>query len=272
MKRLFTVLLTVLLLLSMTACGMGAEKEPEAYVPSTEIEVSLAFINEKATVVTRRLVDQELKAVELACVYYTTSGFQIGTYELVECTFSTQDTLSIWNFDVPSGSVYMDATIAAVTYADGTKETCPGVYTWGNSRDVLNLETYERNIQEMKRLQGAAAENCPAASITLGAVEEGNQKLEITAGEQAISSMVLYALWYDEAGAPIDCGGVFVKNAEKISSGEMAAKESGSYSIEAPEGAAKAKMIIQQVTYADETVWKNDYVYEWAFVNYSAFE
>ncbi len=272
MKKIFAILLAAMLLVSMTACDMGAEKEPEAYVPSTEIEVSLAFVDEKATVVTRRLVDQELKAIDLACAYYTTSGFQIGTYELVECTFSTQDTLSIWNFDVPTGCVYMEATIASVTYPDGTKNTCPGVSTWGESKSILDLQAYDRNIQEMKKLQGVAAESCSAATITLGAIEEGKQKLEITAGEQAIEDMVLYALWYDEAGAPVDCGGIFVKNAESISSGAMEANETGSYSVEAPEGAAKAKFIIRKATFADDTVWENEYYYEWAFVNYSAFE
>lgn len=273
MKKVFAFLLATMLLVSMTACGTtSSQKEPEAYVPSSEIEVALAFVDEEATVLTRRLVEKELKEIELACVYYTQSGFQIGTYELVECTFSTQDTLSIWNFDVPGGCVYMEATIASVTYPDGTKNTCPGVYTWGESKSVLDLKAYDRKVQEMKKLHGAAAENCPAAAITLGVLEEGKQKLEITAGEQAIKDMMLYTLWYDEAGAPVDCDGVFVKNAENITSGEMEAKETATYSIEAPAGAAKAKIIIRKATYADDTVWENAYFYEWAFVNYSAFE
>lgn len=272
MRKAFAILLAVMLLVSMAACGGKVpQKEPEVYVPSEEIEIALAFVDEEAVVVTRRLVEQELKAIELACIYYTQTGLKIGTYETVECTFSTQDTLSIWNFDVPSGSVYMEAIIASVTYPDGTKNTCPGVSAWGE-KPALDLQTLFQNTQEMKEKQGAAAESCPAATITLGAIEEGKQKLEITAGEKAIKDLLLYMLWYDEGGAPVDCDGIFVKNVENITSGELEAKENAAYSIEAPNGAAKAKIIVRKVTYADNTVWENEYFYEWAFVNHNAFE
>ena len=270
MKKVLTILLAAMLLVSMTACGLETT-QPEAYVPSAEIEVALAFVDEEATVVTRRLVEQELKAIELACIYYAQNGYRLGTYELVECTFSTQDTLSIWNFEVPDTCAYMEATVASVTHSDGTKNTCPGVSAWGE-KSVLDLQTYARNTQEMKKLQGTAAESCPAATVTLGALKDGRQKLEITAGEQAIKDMTLYALWYDEAGAPVDCDGIFVKNAETISSGEMDAKETAAYSIEAPAGAAKAKLIIRKVNFTDDTSWENAYLYEWAFVNHIVFE
>lgn len=273
MKKIFALLLAMLLLVSMTACGMTvAEKEPEAYVPSTDIEVALAFVDDEAVVVTRRLVDKELKSIDLACVYYTMSGYQIDTYELIECTFSTQETMSIWKFDTPSGCVYMEATIASVTYADGTKKTCPGVSTWGESKSTLDLQAYDRKLQDMKKLQCVAAENSPGATVTLGAVEDGKQKLEITAGEKAIHDLTLYVLWYDESGAPVPCGGAFVKNVESVTSGELEAGEKGAYSIEAPTDAAKAKIIIRKLNFTDNTQWNNEYFYEWAFVNYSAFE
>ena len=275
MKKIFAILLATMLLVSMSACDMitsPPETEAEAYVPAEDIEVALAFVDERAVVVTRRLVEQELKAIDLACTYYTSSGYKIDTYELVECTFSSQEKLSIWNFSVPSGTVYMEAVIASVTYADGTIKTCPGIHTWGNSKSILDLQAYDRNLQNMKKLQGVAAENCEAVSVTVGAIEEGKLKMEFTAGEQAIKDLIVYTLWYDETGAPIDCDGIFVKNAEQISSGAMEAKETGTYSVEAPAGAVNAKIIIRKVTFADDTVWNNEYIYEWALVNYSAFE
>lgn len=272
MRKAFAILLAVMLLVSMAACGGKVpQKEPEVYVPSEEIEIALAFVDEEAVVVTRRLVKQELKAIELACIYYTQTGLKIGTYETVECTFSTQDTLSIWNFDVPDMCAYMEATVASVTYPDGTKNACTGVSAWGE-KPALDLQTLFQNTQEMKEKQGAAAESCPAATVTLGLLETGRQKLEITAGEQAIKDLMLYALWYDENGTPVDCNGIFVKNAESISSGAVDAIQTAAYSVEAPTGAAKAKIIIRQVNFADGTRWENQYVYEWAFVNHYAFE
>ena len=272
MRKAFAILLAVMLLVSMAACGGKVpQKEPEVYVPSTEVEVSLAFVEEDATVVTRRLVEQDLQAIELACIYYAKNGYRLGTYELVECTFSKQDTLSIWNFEVPDGCAYMETTIASVTHLDGTKNTCPGISAWAEGKTVLDLQAYDQNVQKIKEEQGAAAESCPAAAVTLGLLETGRQKLEITAGEQAIKDLMLYALWYDENGTPVDCNGIFVKNAESISSGAMDAKETASYSVEAPAGAAKAKCIIRKVTLDDGTVWENPYFYEWAFVNHSEF-
>lgn len=272
MKKVFAILLAVMLLLSMTACGGATtQQEPETYVPSTEIEVVLAFVQERAVVVTQRLVEKELKAIELACCYYDAAGNRISS-ERVECTFSTQDTRSIWNFNVPSGCEYMDAIVASVTYPDGTQNVCPGVSTWIDLGIVTNLQTRETEFQNMKKLQGAAAENCPGATATLGELAEGKQKVEITAGDKATKNLVLFVLWYDEAGAPVSCDGSYVKNGEGISIGELKADEKATFSFEAPEGAAKAKTIVRQITFADDTLWQNEYYHEWAYVNYSAFE
>lgn len=272
MKKGFAILLAAMLLLSMTACGGATtQKEPEAYVPPTDIEVVLAFVEEKAVVVTQRLVDKELKAIELACSYYDAAGNRISS-ERIECTFSTQDTRSIWNFDVPSGCEYIDAIIASVTYPDGTTNACPGVSTWTDLGIVLNLQTRETEFQNMKKLQGAAAENCPGATATLGQLEEGRQKVEVTAGDKAVKNIVLFVLWYDEAGAPVSCGGSYVKNGEGINISELKAEEKATFSFEAPEGAAKAKTIVRQITFTDDTLWENEYYHQWAYVNYSAFE
>lgn len=263
MRKIFLVLMAVVLLISLTACG-----KPVSYVPSEQIEVALAFVDEQAVVVTRKLMEQELKTVELACCYYTADGSRIGTYSLVECDFSTQDTLSVWNFEAPEQCEYMEAVIASVTYPNGKKKACEGVGVWGESRTQINPQAYEETIQEMRELQGVEAKKCPAASISVGALEEGKQKLEITAGDQPIKDLTLYVLWYDEEGMPLDSGGAFVKNAESITSGGLQAQQTGSYSAEAPAGAAKAKIIIRNINFEDGTTWENAYFYEWAFVNY----
>lgn len=262
MKRIFAAWAAAMLLLTLTAC-----KKPAKYVPSEEVEVALAFVEEEAVVVTRRLVAQELQSVELACNYYTAEGEKIGTYQRIECDFSTQDTLSIWNFEVPENCRYMEAVVASVTYPDGTKKDCEGVTQWGEKQGKFDLQAYQKNIEKMKENQGAAAENCPAVAVQPGALKDGKQKLELTAGKTAVKDLTLYVLWYDETGAPVDCGGLFVKNAESISSGGLQAQQTAYYSIEAPVDAASAKIIIRKVNFENETPWENTYFYEWAFVN-----
>lgn len=272
MKKIFAILLAAMLLLSMTACGGATtQQEPETYVPSTEVEVVLSFVEEKAVVVTRRLVEQELKSIELACSYYNAAGNRVST-EMINCTFSKQDPVSIWNFNVPSGCEYIDAIVASVTHTDGTQNVCPGVSTWKDMGIILNLQTWETKFQNMKKLQGAAAENCPGATAVLGQLADGKQKVEITAGDKAVKNLVLFVLWYDEAGAPVSCNGTYVKNGEGISIDQLDANEKATFSFEAPEGAAKAKVITRQITFADDTLWNNEYYHEWAYVNYSAFE
>lgn len=263
MKRIFAAWAAAMLLLTLTAC-----KKPAKYVPSEEVEVALAFVEEEAVVVTRRLVAQELQSVELACNYYTAEGEKIGTYQRIECDFSTQDTLSIWNFEVPENCRYMEAVIASVTYPDGTKKECEGVTQWGEREEKIDMQAYNKNIEKIKESQAAAAENCPSVTIRLGTLKDGKQKLELTAGEKVVKDLTLYVLWHDENGAPVDCNGLFVKNAESISSGGLQAQQTAFYSIAAPAGAASAKIIVRKVNFEDEAPWENAYFYEWAFVNY----
>lgn len=274
MKKVFAILLAVAVLLSMAACGDTGEQQQVSYKASTDIEVALAFVDGNARVVTRKLTDKALKAIDLVCVYYSINGYQQDEYEIVGCEFSSENELSIWTFDVPIGTAYMDAAIASVTYADGTKEECPGVSTWASTTSALfSVETYQKRVDDMKKLQGAAAENCPAAKTTVSAVTEGKLPIEITnTGDKDISKMVLYVLWFDEAGMPVACNGPVVSNSENISSGELTAGETANYTVDPPETAVNAKALVKSITFADETTWENEYVYEWSFVNYKFFE
>lgn len=280
MKRFLVMILSAVLLLSLAACGVvdKTPEPPEAYVPSKDIEVAVTYVNSELTgnarVVTRRTSDKELTGIDLACVYYNVNGEQIREYERIECTFSTKDDLSIWTFTAPVGCEYLEAVIAAVTYADGTKETCPGVSTWAEQTvQAFTVDGYKKAMTEMAGKEGAAAEKCDAVEYSAAAPENNTMSLKLknTSGKE-IADVIAYLLWFDANGAPIDMKGVLVANSEKVSAKNLVADEEATYTVNAPEGAASVKAIIQKVVFADETVWENDYVYEWAVVNSAAAE
>ena len=271
MKKLIALILAALLLCSLAACDALTEKEPELYVGSEDIEVAIAVVQSgRAKTVTRKLTDKELKSIDLCCVYFDLSGKQIGEAELVQCDFSQDAKLSIWTFSAAPLSQYMEATIASVTYADGTKKECPGVSTWANATGTLySTEIYTNKLETMAGKEAAAAQTCDAATITLGTPTEGKLELTVknTSGKE-IDEVVAYLLWFDAEGNPIEMNGVFVPNAEKISAKTLTVDEEATYTATAPEGAASAKGIVQSVTFTGGESWANDYIYEWALVNY----
>lgn len=280
MKRLLAMILSAALLLSLTACGSvlgnDSTQTPEVYVPSKDIEVAVTYVTGASTgnarVVTRRTSDKELSGIDLACVYYDVNGKQIREYERIECTFSTKDEMSIWTFSAPARTSYIEAAIAAVTYADGTKETCPGVSAWAEqTAAAFTVDGYKKALEEMAGKEAAAAEKCDAVEYTAAAPEnkEMSLKLKNTSGKE-IADVIAYLLWFDANGAPIDMKGVLVPNSEKVSAKNLVADEEATYTVNAPEGAVSVKAVIQKVVFADETVWQNDYVYEWAVVNSAA--
>lgn len=274
MKRFLAMVLSAVLLLSMTACSVAEKtpEPPEVYVPSADIEVAVCAVSEKAKVVTRRLSDKELTGVVLICVYFDAEGHQIREAERIECTFSTQDELSIWTFSAPAGCVYMDAAIAEVTYGDATKSTCAGVNTWVDQTvAAFTVEGQQKKLEEMAGSAGAAAEKCDAVEYSVEAPKDNTMSLKLkNTSDKEIADVVACLLWFDAQGAPIDMGGVLVDNSEKVSAKNLAVDEEASYTVNAPEGAASAKIIIQNVTFADETVWANDYVYEWSVINWES--
>lgn len=275
MKKIMAMILSAVLLLSLAACGVADKtpEPPEVYVPSKDIEVAVTYVNKEITgnarVVTRRTSDKELKGIELACVYFDASGSQLEECERIECTFSTKDELSIWTFTAPVLTEYMKTAIAAVTYADGTKEVCPGVDTWAAETVAgFTVDGYKNEMKELAGKEGAAAEKCDAVEYAVEAPENGkvSLKLKNISGKE-ITDVNAYLLWFDANGAPVDMKGVLVANSEKVSAKTLAVDEEASYTVTAPEGAASVKAIVQKVIFKDETVWENDYVYEWAVVN-----
>lgn len=274
MKRIIAMLLAALMLLSMAACGGTEEETPEVYVPSEDIEVAVAFVSDgKAKVVTRRTSDKELTSIDLYCVYYNAEG-QVGEGETIQCDFATEGKLSIWTFTAAASSQYMEAAVSSVTYADGTKQTCPGVSTWADAAvKAFSVDNYTKKMAELASKEATAAQVCEAVAITLGTPADSKLGLGVknNSGKE-IDEVVVYLLWFDADGAPIDMGGVLVPNSEKISAKTLAVDEDATYTATAPENAAMAKAVVQSVTFTDETVWENDYIYEWAVVTSEAVE
>lgn len=271
MKKFVTTILTAVLLLSLAACGMATQEPPEAYVPSADIEVAIAFIdNGTAKVVTRRTSDKELTSIDLCCVYFLNGGGQVGEAETVQCDFETKGELSIWTFSAQPLSEYMECIVSSVTYADGTKQTCPGVSTWADETiQSFSVDDHNKKMEQMANKEAAAAEKCDAAELSLGTPADGKLELGVknTSGKE-VTEVVAYLLWFDANGAPVDMKGVLVSNAEKISAKTLAVDEDATYTATAPEGGATVKGIVQSVTFADGTAWENNYVYEWAVSNY----
>lgn len=274
MKRIVAAILSAALLLSLAACGV-AKDAPEAYVPSADIEVAIAFVdNGTAKVVTRRTSDKELNSIDLCCVYFDSDGTQKGEAETIQCDFETKGELSIWTFTAATNSAYVEAAVSSVTYADETKQSCPGVSTWADETvRSFSVDAYNKKMKQMANKEAGAAEKCDAAEISLGTPAEGKIQLGVkNISGKEVAEVVAYLLWFDANGAPIDMKGVLVPNAEKVSAKTLAVDEEASYTATAPEGAATAKAIVQSVTFGDGTVWGNNYVYEWAVANYEAAE
>lgn len=267
MKKFFAMILTAVLLLSLTACatdllsGMNT-----AYVPSEDITVALTHVGDEAKVVTRRTSDKALSGVELVCVYFDEAGQQIQQYERVKCTISDQDKRSIWTFEAPAGCVYMDATIAAVTYADGTKHSCPGIVTWAK-------ETAKSFVPANYETQATAAESCEAVQYAVETGEDNTQSLKLkNVSGKEITEVIACLLWFDAAGEPINVGGLLVDNSERVSAKELTMDEEAAYTVDMPDGAASAKVVIEEVIFADGSAWQNDYVYEWSVQNWKTAE
>lgn len=272
MKKLTALVLCAVMLLGLAACA-SEPAEPEAYVGSADVEVAVAYVNDTARVVTRKLTDKEMTSVELACVYYDMQGQKIRD-ERIKCDFKQDTKLNLWNFTVPVGCVYMDAAIAKVTYADLTVYTCPGVSTWmEEAAAAFNADTFKNRVADIKKNEAAAAENVSQIEISFAEVVNGKVNVELTnTTDKALNQAILYLLWFDENGKPIDRGGVFVPNAGKISADDLKAEETATYSVNAPEGAVKVKGIVQKLDYTDSPDWDNMYIYEWAVANYASFE
>jgi len=259
MKRLSAILLSAMLLFSMAACGRSEE-----YIPSADITVALTHVADKAKVVTRRTSDWELSDVELICVYFDAQGQQLGKYERVKCSFTTKGEVSIWTFAAPEGCAYMDAAVAAVTYADGTENICPGATTWAKkTAQAFTPANYEK--------QAAAAEKCDAVEYSVDPAQENglSLKLKNISGKE-ITEVIACLLWFDENGSPIDMDGMLVDNSERVSAKELDPDKESAYIVDKPEDAATARVIIQEVVFADGSVWKNDYVYEWSVENWDS--
>lgn len=268
MKKALALILLLAMMVSMAACTQPmmettpeTEPEPEVYVPSDAVAVEVAYMDGYAKVVTRKNSEKEISKISIACVYFDGDGKQLGKMELIECPVTAKDKVSNWTFNAPNGCAYLQAAIAGVSYADGTKEECPGITTWAEeTAEKFDSEKYQEKLEE----KAALAEECDLIAVDF--VESGNADLKLqlkNIGEKDIREMVVYTLWYDDQGNPVEAGGSFARNAKRSSLEDLKVEEEAIYTIPAVEGATTARLLVQMITFTDDSVWANENTYFW---------
>ena len=274
MKRIIALLLATVLLLGMAACGANKEEPRVEYVPSEDIEIAVTYVDEMAKVVTRRTSDKKMTGIVLACVYFDELGTLLRAFEQIECTFSSDNALSVWSFTPPIGCTYVEAVIDSVIYADGTTKVCSGVSTWAEDIAAnFTVAAKEKQFADMVAKEAEEAKKCDAVTYKTEVLTDGTMELTLeNKSGKDIEKAVFYMLWFDKNGAPIDMDGVLVSNSETVSAKQLKAEETTTYIVSVPEGAASVKTIVQTINFADETTWTNDLVYEWAVANQPAVE
>lgn len=84
-----------------------------------------------------------------------------------------------------------------------------------------------------------------------------------------IDSAMVYTLWYDASGLPVDLGGEVAANATKDALTEIPADKTASFIIPTEEGTAQARQIVAAVYFTDGTSWENENVNDWLAANAS---
>lgn len=271
MKKIMAMILAAVLLLSLAACGAAGKNSLEAYVPSEDFEVAVAFVDRGAAkVATRKISDREVSAIELACVYFDGNGEQVGQSEQIQCDFTTEDSLSIWSFAAAQSSKYMEVVVSGVTYADGTQHACPGVSDWIQATvKSFSIEKHKQKMEKLATEEAVKAQQCDAVELNLEAPVNNEQNVGVkNLSGKKIATVTIYQLLYDPDGVPMDVKGVFIPNAKKISAEILDVGEEATYTVVVPEDTTTVKGIVQSVIFEDGSVWENNYVYEWAVCNY----
>lgn len=264
MKKLIAILTFAALLFSLAACAPSTPPA-EDYVATEAMEVVVAYVGSQAKVITRKLSEKPLSGIKIACVYYDATGAQVGEYEIIEGEIVAEDEVSVWTFNAPVGSVYIDAVVAGVTYEDGTVENCPGIDTWAKGAAAVFDPETRRTLMEAR---AEKAEQCPALTLkTEFTTDDGLQTTVSNVGDKEIDSVILYNLWYDKDGLAVDVGGAMAINATRSSLSDLAVEETADYTIPTEEGTAKAKQVVEMIHFTDGTSWYNDYVYDWLAAN-----
>lgn len=267
MKKLYGLCLAMAMLLSLNACksSVSPPTEPEAYVSSDAVSVVVSYMDGKAKVITRKITEKEITYLDIACIYFDQEGKPLGKFEKIEGAVEVEDAVSNWSFDAPVGCAYLQAAISAVTYADGTKERCPGVDTWvAETTASFDVESHIESLQK----QAALAETCPVLALDWEfTTQEGLVTKVKNQSEQEIDNVIIYTLWYDTEGLPVDVGGSFAQNATRAALAELAVGDEARFTIPTEEGAAKAKQVVEKVIFADGTIWENENAYHWIAAN-----
>ena len=175
MKRFIALLTILLLLISMGACSF----EPEVYVASDKIAVTTTYVKDGVGKITARKTEgADVKALEIACIYFDENGTAIGEYELVSCAMG-DSLLDAWETDVSSNTAYMLATVASVTDSNGKKEVCPGVSTWAKETSASFTPATYTGLVLTWETQGAKNENNEKA-VNLVTLKINDEKTKIS--------------------------------------------------------------------------------------------
>lgn len=271
-KKQFAVLTLAALLLSFAACGdiLSQPTAPEVYVPSDAMEVVVSYMDGRAKVITRKTTQKELTELSLACVYFDAAGNRLGELAVMEGAVEVEEAVSSWSFDAPLGSAYVEAAVAGVTYADGAKEVCPGVDTWA-TETVAAFQAESRAAKLKKQADQAKA--CPAVTIKTEFTKDEGLVVQVSnISQKEIENVLVYTLWYDEAGLPVDVGGAFARNATRNSLAELELGEDATFTIPTEAGAAQARQVVEKVIFTDGEIWENAYVCHWLAANLESAE
>ena len=113
------------------------------------------------------------------------------------------------------------------------------------------------------RIIPARDEPCPVALETEG-IRDGGLHFTITNENQKdIHSIMVYTMWYDAEGCPVDLGGEIASNVTRESLPEVGTAQKGIYMLPVEEGAVQARQTIAAIYYADGTSWENTQIGSW---------
>ena len=102
-----------------------------------------------------------------------------------------------------------------------------------------------------------------------------NDGLQIKAtnkSQKEIDSAIVYTLWYDANGLPVDVGGTIADNATKEVLTEIGVGEIAEFTIPTEVGTAQAKQAVAAVYFTDGTTWENENISQWVNANLNTAE
>lgn len=267
MKKIFSLLLAVLLVISLGACS-NALQVP--FVPSDKAAVASSYVvNGTARYIIQLSDGADVKSLGVACMYFDENGKLLSEYETISCAVDN-DARSSWETSAPANCLYTVATIAYTTDSNGNQTTCTGLDTWAKETEkTFTVASHKEQLKAWAQL-GAKAETCEYVKID--GLTITNDVLEITLTNlkaQDIPQVHVYLLLYDENGYPLDAGGSTCPNSKLVNLPDLCSEETATYTYSVPQGTVSAKGIVSAVIGDETTLWSNVYQFDWLYTNYA---